>query len=246
MEMKTYAWLTAGIAALLISTSGSLRGNDLLDSVLDDPPPTDTAKPAEPTPLPARPDLPELVSPDAARQLDDQDLLNKLTGQGNVGAEEGGGAAAKMNQIMERMGQSQERLATERDTGLTTQEVQSRIMIDIDAMIDLLKKQQSQSKSQSKGKPQQGDQRQESQQSQGQQAEGSQAAQESQLPSGGISTAGGSGGDMREERASWGELPAKDRDLVANGVKEKFLPEYEDMIKRYYEALAEMGKADKE
>ena len=234
--MKTYALLIT--AALTLSTT-SLRGEDLLDNVLDD-------KPTEAKT--ARPNMPDLVSPDAAKQLDDQDLLNKLTGQGNAGAEGGGDPAAKMNQIMERMGQSHDRLAKEKDTGLTTQEIQSRIMIDIDSMIDILKKQQSQSKSQSKSQPKDADQRQQSQQQQQQnqasQSQGNQAAQESQMPGGGITNPNGTG-ELREDRLNWGELPAKDRDLVANGTKEKFLPEYQDMIKRYYEALAELGKSDK-
>jgi len=246
MKMKNDAWLIVAATALTVSIGTSLRGEDLLDSLLDDKAPPPTARSAEEKPaFPPGLKVPEIVSPDAARQLDDQDLLDKLTGQGNVGEGEGGGTAAKMNQIVERMGQSQERLAKEQDAGLTTQEVQSRIMVDIDAIIDLLKKQQSQSSSQSKGQPKPGDQRQQSQQQQQQQAQGSQAAPESKLPGSGIST-GASGGEMREDRATWGELPAKDRDLVANGIKEKFLPEYEEMIKRYYEALAELGKANKE
>ncbi|MCL2645510.1 MAG: hypothetical protein FWD61_00725 [Phycisphaerales bacterium] len=244
----TCTWLIA--MALTISTA-SLRSEDLLDHVLNDKPPpapTSTTKPAEPPPpTPIRPNMPDLISPDAAKQLDDQDLLNKLTGQSNTGAESGGGGgtAAKMNQIMERMGQSQERLSKEKDTGLTTQEVQSRIMVDIDGIIELLKKQQSQSQSQGKGQPKEGDQRQQSQQQGLQQTQDNQAATESRLPGGGISNPGGPDAEMREGRLTWGELPAKDRDLVANGAKEKFLPEYEDMIKHYYEALAELGKSDK-
>jgi hypothetical protein len=42
--------------------------------------------------------------------------------------------------------------------------------------------------------------------------------------------------------AEWGNLPAKDRDLVSNGANEQYLPSYKEMIDRYYQALAEIGK----
>src|SRR5207253_1259730 len=75
----------------------------------------------------ARPKLPDMVSPDAAKQLDDQDLLNKLTGKTSAGSDEGGGPKEKMTAIMDRMTQSQSRLSKEKDPGVLTQEVQSRI-----------------------------------------------------------------------------------------------------------------------
>jgi len=209
-----------------------LYAENLLDNVLDND-----------TPKPTRPNLPDIINPDAAKQLDDQDLLNKLTGQTENTT--GDSPTSKMNQIAERMDQSETRLTEEKDTGLTTQEVQSRIIIDLDAMIEILKKQQHSSKSQSQSPPKEGDQRQQSQQQQQAQQPGSQSAQESQLRGDGITQPTTSGTELREDRAQWAELPPKDRDLVANGTKEKFLPEYADMIKRYYEALADLGKSEK-
>ena len=43
--------------------------------------------------------------------------------------------------------------------------------------------------------------------------------------------------------AEFGDLPARDRDLVAHGANEEYLSSYRDMIDRYYQALAELGKA---
>ena len=79
-----------------------------------------------------------------------------------------------------------------------------------------------------------------------QQENGNQAAQKSEMRGGNSATPGSNLQDMHEGRLGWGDLPAKDREAVANGAKEKFLPEYKEMIERYYEALAELGKSAKE
>ncbi len=251
--MKRWIFMAAVVLAAGSASTGF--GQSVLDDALNDktagavkekqadaPPPT-----AEPKPT--RPKMADLVSPDAAKQLDDQDLLNKLTGEGKAGSGEAGDAKQKMDEIMERMGQSQDRLKNEKDPGVLTQEVQSRIVIDLDSMIELLKKQQQNSSSKGQSDPKQGEQKQETstEKTNGQQQQqGTDAAQHSQLPSGGSSTPGSNGQDIHEGRLNWGDLPLKDRDLVANGAKEKYLPEYQEMIKRYYEALAELGKSTKE
>src|SRR5262249_41508186 len=150
----------------------------------------------------------------------------KLTGDGKVGGGEGGDATQKMNEIMERMNQSQTRLAKDRDPGLLTQEMQSRIVVDLDSMIELLKKQQQDSKSKSQGEPKPGEQKQETsteKQKGEQKPTGNEAATTSQLRGGGSETPGSNNQDIHEGRLNWGDLPLKDRDMVANGAKEKYL-----------------------
>ena len=52
--------------------------------------------------------------------------------------------------------------------------------------------------------------------------------------------------DMNEKGREWGNLPGRDRDLIANSVKEASLPAYREMVDRYYQALAEIGKTTRE
>ncbi len=81
-------------------------------------------------------------------------------------------------------------------------------------------------------------------QKQGPSKPGSTAAKDSQLSTGPIETAQSNGESLRQKGPSeWGNLPPKDRDLISNGVNEQYLPAYKEMIDRYYQALAEMGKS---
>ena len=38
--------------------------------------------------------------------------------------------------------------------------------------------------------------------------------------------------------AAWGHLPPKVREQMRSAINEEFLPEYDELIRRYYEALA--------
>jgi hypothetical protein len=38
--------------------------------------------------------------------------------------------------------------------------------------------------------------------------------------------------------AAWGHLPPKVREQMRSAISEEFLPEYDELIRRYYEALA--------
>jgi hypothetical protein len=40
----------------------------------------------------------------------------------------------------------------------------------------------------------------------------------------------------------WGHLPPHVRDAMQNAFGEKYLPRYEDLVKKYYEALAEKNR----
>ena len=267
--MKINTWIVA--AALTLAVGGITRlapAEDILDQALggggdsgakpakadgpkaDPAPPAaapDQTKKADEAPKPTHPSLPELVSPDAAKTVDDQDLLNKLTGKSNDSGGQGGGPVQKLHEVMDRMGQAQTRLEQQKDPGLVTQETQRRIVTDLNVVIEYLKKQQQQGGGQGQGQGQQpAQQRTMSQgQQQGQGMGGSRSATDSNLRPGEASTPGNNGQDIHQVDKMWGGLPPGDRQAVAHGASEHFLPEYQDMIKKYYEALAEIGKSPK-
>jgi tRNA 2-selenouridine synthase SelU len=41
----------------------------------------------------------------------------------------------------------------------------------------------------------------------------------------------------------WGHLPPHLRDAMLQSFREKYLPQYEDLVRRYYEALAEKSRS---
>jgi hypothetical protein len=218
------------------------------------------AKPAEPTgarpaaPAPDKPPAtpaaapnaldpnPEIVSPDAARKVDDQDLIRELTQPGSDKPDPQK-IDERMKEMLSRMHDSAKMLTTG-DPGDVTQETQRRIVTDLDVMIALAKQQQQQGKSSQQPNPQQqpGDKRQQTQGNQGgPHQEGGNVAATSDNSGGGQDAA--VTGDMRNTgAANWGGLPPRDRDEISHGANEEYLAGYKTMIDKYYQALAEMGK----
>jgi len=238
-------------AAMAVVLSGSACfGQGILDQQLggsgqkpgDQPKTSDTPKTDDEKKPDSPPVAPDMVSPSAAKAVDDTDLVNKLTGA----ADDKQDPNEKMKEMVDRMGQSQSRLSNDKDPGAITQETQKRIITDLDVMIEYARKQQQQGKSSQKpGQQKPGDKRQQSSgQQQGQHQEGgNQAATDSSLPRGPISAAQSNGEDMHQKGPQeWGGLPPRDRDLISNGANEQYLPSYKEMIDRYYQALAEIGK----
>jgi hypothetical protein len=235
---------------------GQAADGGLLDQQLGDKPannaaPADSAKPgtgntvapvakpadAKPAGAAAGPEN-TIISPEAAKKVDDQELINQLT-KPNADKPSPQQAAAQMKAMIERMGDSQHKLKDEKDPGEVTQETQRRIVMDLDTLIELAKQMQSSGSSSSSGQPQDGQQRQQSQNNGGQ--GGNFANTSERLPGGGAADA--ATGDMRNhDPASWGSLPPRDRDQVANGANEEYLPAYKQQIERYYQGLAEMAK----
>jgi hypothetical protein len=249
---------------LAAATALSARGQSLLDQQLGPAPatpaadkPADTPKPAPAATPPPKADSPapstaapgprvggtDIISPDAVKKVDDQDLIHKLTQTGDAAQQDG--VKEQLAEMLSRMSQSEKRL-TDKDPGPVTQETQRRIVADLDTLIELARQQQQSSSSQSNSKDQQkGQERSYSQgQNPGQnQQGGSTAATESTLPRGASATPDGNPDIRSRGAAEFGDLPARDRDLVAHGANEEYLSSYRDMIDRYYQALAELGKA---
>ncbi len=248
IQISTATILAAATFALLAPASPA-QAQNILDQQLgqqqgETPKPADAPKPDAPL-AEKKPDqppvAPDMVSPSAAKAVDDMDLVNKLTGTDANGKSDDD----KMKQMIDRMGQSQTRL-TDRDPGAVTQETQKRIITDLDVMIELARKQQSQGKSSQQSKSQPGQQRQKSQgQQQGPgQPGGNQAATNTSERRGTPEAAQSNGEDLHQKTPQeWGNLPARDRDLISTGASEQYLPSYKEMIDRYYQALAEISKS---
>ena len=148
----------------------------------------------------------------------------------------------------DRMARSAQRLAGN-DPGAITQEIQKRIIIDIDSLIKMAQQQQSQSKP-GKGKP--GDQpgppkpgegqgQQQVAQGKGKpQTGGQQAAQDSSL-----NQANNLDPDLnakiKETLDEWGRLTQRNRQAVQEGANEEVIGKYQKLIEDYYRSLAEQA-----
>ncbi|HVS71852.1 MAG TPA: hypothetical protein VHQ47_11410 [Phycisphaerae bacterium] len=233
--------VAAALFAAVGITALPASADNLLDQGLGG---SDTSTPAPAAkPDPGPPVAPALVDPDAAKVVDDMDLLKKLTA-GSSAQQNDTGAEQQMKDMVDRMGESRQRLA-DKDPGAVTQETQRRIVVDLDALIEIARKQcnsTGQSQSQSKSQSQQ------RQATKNQSHEGgSTAARDENLRGGGAQGAESNGTDIHQKNAdNWGNLPPRDRDMIAHGSNEQYLPEYRQLIDRYYQALAEIGRSTRD
>ena len=242
--MIAAAFLSAACAAAMPS-----RADDLLDQQLGPPAPAEKALPAKPAEAP-KPEAapksplagaPEMSNPDAAKTVDDQDLIRELTQPGGDKPDPQK-VQDRMKAMLARMNDSAE-LLKKKEAGDLTQEMQRRIVMDLNVMIELAKQQQrTQPQQPGDGPPQPGQKRQPGNGQEGPKAnEGGNAAATTDETSGGQDAA--VTGDMRNrDPANWGGLPPRDRDEISHGATEEYLAAYRSMIDRYYQALAEMGK----
>jgi hypothetical protein len=255
--MKSKAILLAAVVSAACAVATPARAEDLLDLQLGPPPaapekpqpakespaakpPVEPAKAGQPAaaPKPPTPRTADIVSPDAAKAVDDQDLIRELTQPGNDKPDPQK-VEERMKAMLARMNDSAA-LLKKKEAGDLTQETQRRIVMDLDVMIELAKQQQQQGGGQQQPQP-------------GQQRQPGQPGPQGNGPPGGSSPAttddthGGQSdavtGDLRNrDPANWGGLPPRDRDEISHGATEEYLSAYRAMIDRYYQALAEMGK----
>lgn len=151
-----------------------------------------------------------------------------------------------MDIMIRLMDESAQRLEIQFDSGEQTQDVQNRILRQLDEAI-----QQAASMTRQKSrssKPSQGERRSSARPEQ-QQGKDRSARRNDRAaadnPS--ESTEKGSpapvrdaeGGELREARRTWGHLPQRERDEVIQGVNEKHLERFRAWIERYYQALQE-------
>ena len=155
------------------------------------------------------------------------------------------------------------------DTSGETQKIQGQVVKDLQDILALLKKQQNRQQSQSQNKRrdqnQQQSERQKMQKDQtdpqnsGSRNSGSQKNSDASGDPRDARRNGGKSADSQERtdpaRAAaelarrtqmikdvWGHLPPHVREAMLNSVSEKYLPKYEVLVKKYYEALAEKNR----
>jgi hypothetical protein len=246
--MKIHLLLAAAILAAAPSAGACAQG--LLDQQLGPPAATAPATQpagAAPKPQAAQPDLPkpggDIISPDAAKKVDDDELLRQLLDPN--AKPDPDAVKRRLKDMVTRMDDAATLLAKKKDPGEVTQETQRRIISDLDVMIELARQQQQSSSSSSSSQQQQPGQQRQPQQNNGQSGSnsggGSQAATGDNLPRGGYADPTTTDIHNRDP-ANWGGLPPRDRDQISHGANEEYLSAYKDMIDRYYQALAEMGR----
>lgn len=174
---------------------------------------------------------------------------------------------ARLERVIAGMREAGQRIEKD-DSGRQTQQIQERVIKELEKLLELLKQQQ-QSQSQNPDRPQQN-----SNQRQNQQQNRQRGLSRQQLDpqnSGGRRDSQKKGqpgeqGDETKSRESterrdaprppqddearrqriikdvWGHLPPSVRESMQTSFNERYLPRYEELVKRYYEALAEKNR----
>ena len=176
---------------------------------------------------------------DVAERQQNEELEQRLGEQRMADAFEG---------AIEQMQLSAELLDEKFDAGLGTQRVQEAILAGLDTLIDEAKKSQNQSAAQSMTQQQQQQRnpgKQDQQQRQDQQQQDQNQQDRNQNPNDATEgdPPGREDGDLNtvldETRSEWGSLPARIREQLLHGRREKFSSLYDRMTREYYRRLAE-------
>lgn len=192
--------------------------------------------------------------------------------EGDGGAEkparDGGAPAEQANPLteaLELMQDASTRLnpaggGGDADTSLDTQRLQQRAIDKLDQLISQAKKQQKKKQQQKQQQKQDQQQQQDQKQQDGQQPkqeqgkpgeqqQGEQRQDGKATDANGNTLPGGQGGSLNPAldaaRASWGNLPARVRDMLLQGSGEKFSTSYQQLTEEYYRKLAEKQREEK-
>ncbi len=140
-----------------------------------------------------------------------------------------------------------ERLISEKPKRAHAQELQRRIVDDLAQLIEQAEKQQQQQSSSSKNQSQQQTAKRQSPKQSQQPGKQSTSGQDSNQPASDSSDRLGKAEQVRPDpellrgmmKDAWGHLPERDREQMQQMAPERFLPQYELLIERYYRRLAE-------
>jgi len=181
----------------------------------------------------------EVINPDAAKRLDDEELVQKLTGE-NAGPDS---PAKMLKEVVDRMG-TVARFLNAENPGADTQENERRIVARFDALIHMAQQQQPNT-SPNPGPPNPSDSRRPNPSQQPSNGEGrTNAATKEMMRHGSATPTALSGADLAG-KYGWGNLPPKAREAVLNGIQERFVPTYEALIAKYYQDLSDLGKSSR-
>ena len=195
--------------------------------------------------LEAEPENKDQLPEETAAAADANDLGAELLGE--APAKQQAKVDKDFRVIGTRMARSRQRLAINTDAGQVTQEVQKRILQDLDGLIDVAHKndQQQQQQQQASGqqKPQQpkpGEQQANNQgQSQGGQNNTSNANTEVNKAAAGSKPKDLK--DLAESASEWGAVTPRVRQAVIDSRGEAIVEQYRKLIEDYYGALSNQG-----
>jgi hypothetical protein len=195
--------------------------------------------------------------PDAiAQKQDAQELEEDLLGgtKHQPGKQAAPADASKdLSVVGNRMARARQRLANNSDAGPVTQEIQKRILDNMDDLIEEARKKQAQAQNQPPqpggepkpdsppkpdpgAKPQDADAKGKQQKSQAQQAGSN--------PGGGDGSPGEPGADIAHQEArQWGDVPPKAREAVQEGKGEIVLDKYKNLVDDYYRTMSTKANA---
>jgi hypothetical protein len=232
---------------------GDLR--NLLDQLLQKASKGQSKLPPEPD---NRDQLPEEAGKggNAAEAVDNKELENDLIGNGkdDKPGQPPAQAAHDLNLIGDRMARSRQRLAVNDDPGLITQEVQKRILDNLDDLIEQARKKEAQGQNQPPkpgGDPSQAKKPGDQQQPQPADAKGQQQqSKPAQANASGNSSGGGDGapGDpaadiAKQEAQMWGNPSPRERQAVIENKGESVLSKYKNLVDDYYRTMSAKANA---
>jgi hypothetical protein len=175
-----------------------------------------------------------------ARPVDplDEELMNQLE------SETASDDSDPFAPIVKRMKSAQMRIAGN-DSGQGTQDLQERIVSDLDRLIEQLKKNARRNSGRSGQRSAQSGRRTQTSQEQGGSPQGgeggeSQTAQQSSADLRNMKPEEADAARMMDlMRQVWGQLPDREREELQQLSSEKLLPKYELLIEKYFKKLAE-------
>ncbi len=189
------------------------------------------------------------------KRADDRDETKKVVPDAAKHVESFGDAAAATARIVTGMKTAEERLAR-KDTGDETRNVQKQVIDDLQTLIDaasrMQQRQQKQQQQQQQSKQQQNSESQQNEKQQRNQGDSGAGDQNRRKDDKGINPTEAQGESAKKAAATdrnrkllgevWGHLPESLRQRLLNDLGEKTLPGYDDLVRRYFEALAEPPK----
>jgi hypothetical protein len=180
---------------------------------------------------------------------EDDELLRAIEAQ--KAAEE---EVDRLERAIEGMRSAQKRIGAS-DTSSQTQKIQERVVQDLEGLLALLKKQQSrQSSSQQNSNQKQDDQKNQRQKmekgrndpqnskSQGDRRNDDKSADSQERTDAARAKAAEDARRAQMLKDVWGHLPPHVREAIRNALRDNYLPKYDDLVKKYYEALAEKNR----
>jgi len=180
-------------------------------------------KPETPTGVPATNDA-NAKAPDSPDRVD---LTRKLNDEGEED---------DFSRAVTLMGDAAKRLDEGKDPGLQTQRVQEDVLKALDKMISDAQKNQQKQKSKQKQQQPQPSPSQSQKQQKGQQ-QGARPSPEGGTPQ--VPREDGPGRTRAGNTAAWGDLPARVREALVEGLNDRFSARYRQKTEEYYRRLAE-------